>query len=72
MAQLIRTTRRLEAWRFARKAIRAYEREQSPSSSRQVERAMRLLRETQAEALLAEAVLTEAEMTEAATERKAS
>ena len=47
MAQSIRSTRRLEAWRFARTAIRAYEREQSPSSSRQVELAMRYLRETQ-------------------------
>ncbi|HMB77531.1 MAG TPA: hypothetical protein VKN76_14120 [Kiloniellaceae bacterium] len=48
MAQSIRTTRRLEAWRFARTAIRAYEREQNPSSTRQVELAMRYLRESQA------------------------
>ena len=48
MAQSFRTTRRLEAWRFARNAIRAYEREPNPSSSRQVELAMRYLRESQA------------------------
>jgi len=48
MAQAIRSTRRLDAWRFARTAIREYEREQNPSSSRQVELAMRYLRETQA------------------------
>jgi hypothetical protein len=47
MAQAFRTLRRVEAWRFARTAIRAYEREPSPSSSRQVELAMRYLRETQ-------------------------
>jgi len=48
MDQSLPARRRREAWRFARTAIRAYERDQNPSNGRQVELAMRYLRETQA------------------------
>ena len=47
MEDSARATKRQEAWEFARAAVRAYERDQTLSSARQVELAMRLLRETQ-------------------------
>ena len=47
----VRKTRRRQAWKAARAAVRAYERDQSQTSALQVEAAMQELRHTQDDSL---------------------